>query len=195
MPAAEDALCLFDIFFANVHPYVPVVVKSHFHQQWRKDKESISPLLLEAIFACSGRMSDDPAQGAQWLALANSELSPSPESDWNLIPEPEQEEHFLDTPRLSTLQALLLLLKARESVPKRGYYYRSWMTCKTIVTMSKDLDLHEHYSAHTDGQCCDSDPVECLTKTRIWQTILICEMMVGSPQGMYRFEAFISNNC
>lgn len=94
------------------------------------------------------------------------------------------EECFLDTPRLSTLQALLLLLKARESAPKRGYYYRSWMTCKTIVTMAKDLDLHEHYATHVEGGSCGSDAVECLTKTRIWQTIFICEMMVGGPQGM-----------
>jgi hypothetical protein len=96
----------------------------------------------------------------------------------------EHEQHFLDTPRLSTLQALLLLLKARESAPKRGYYYRSWMTCRTIVFMAKDLEINEHYESHAGGKTCGSDPVECLTKTRIWQTILVCEMMVGAPQGM-----------
>jgi hypothetical protein len=93
------------------------------------------------------------------------------------------EECFLEKPRLSTLQALLLLLKARESAPKRGYYYRSWITCRTIVSMAKDLDLHEHYSAHADGGSCGLDAVECLTKTRVWQTIFVCEMMVGGPQG------------
>ena len=73
MPAEEDALHYFKVFFADVHPYVPVVVRHHFYQQWQSNRSSISPLLLEAIFACAGRMSDDPAQGAQWLALANSE--------------------------------------------------------------------------------------------------------------------------
>ena len=95
----------------------------------------------------------------------------------------EHEAHFLDTPRISTLQALLLLLKARESSPKRGYYYRSWMTCKTIVTMAKDLELHEHYDTHAAGGDCGSDPMECLKKTRIWQTALACEVMIGGPQG------------
>ena len=52
--------------------------------------------------------------------------------------------------------------------------------------MAKDLDLHEHFEAHEDGESCGSDPVECLTKTRIWQTALICEMMVGAPQGRSR---------
>ena len=111
-------------------------------------------------------MSDDPAQGAQWLALAS-----------------KHEDCFMDVPRLSTIQALLLLLKARESAPKRGYYYRSWMTVKTIVTLAKDLELHEHYAEHQAGHECGSDPTECLIKTRIWQTIFVCEMMIGGPQG------------
>lgn len=90
----------------------------------------------------------------------------------------------MDVPRLSTIQALLLLLKAREAAPKRGYYYRSWMTIKTIVTMAKDLELHQHYADHQAGRECESDPTECLIKTRIWQTIFICEIMVGGPQGI-----------
>ena len=63
----------FGIFFTNIHPYVPVINQSYFYQQWHTDRQSISPLMLEAIFACAGRMSDDPAQGAQWLALASSQ--------------------------------------------------------------------------------------------------------------------------
>lgn len=74
MPDDEDALEYFNIFFRDVHPYVPVLCKSQFYHQWHNKRSSISPLLLEAIFACAGRMSDDPAQGAQWLALANREL-------------------------------------------------------------------------------------------------------------------------
>lgn len=94
----------------------------------------------------------------------------------------------MDVPRLSTIQALLLLLKARESAPKRGYYYRSWMTVKKLVTMAKDLELHEHYAEHQAGRDCRADPTECLIKTRIWQSIFICEIMVGGPQGMSESE-------
>ena len=156
----------FNIFFTHIHPYVPVISKSYFYQQWRTNRRSISPLILEAIFACAGRMSDDPAQGAQWLALAS-----------------KHEDCFMDVPRLSTIQALLLLLKAREAAPKRGYYYRSWMTVKTLVTFAKDLELHEHYADHQAGRDCGSDPTECLIKTRLWQNIFVCEMMIGGPQG------------
>jgi hypothetical protein len=72
MPSEDDAAHFFKIFFADVHAYVPVVNRRYFYQQWQTDRSSISPLLLEAMLACAGRLSDDPAQGAQWLALANS---------------------------------------------------------------------------------------------------------------------------
>jgi hypothetical protein len=75
MPSQEEAIRAFDTYFTNVHPYVPVLNKSQFYHQWQNDPASISPLVLEAIFANAGRLSDDPAQGAQWLALANSRSS------------------------------------------------------------------------------------------------------------------------
>lgn len=90
----------------------------------------------------------------------------------------------MDVPRLSTIQALLLLLKARESTPKKGYYYRSWQTVKTMVSMSKDLDIHEHYSIHAEGRPCELNSVECLVQTRVWQALLVVEVMIGGPQGM-----------
>lgn len=77
MPSQDEALQAFDTYFTNVHPYVPVLNRSQFYHQWHNDPGSISPLILEAIFANAGRLSDDPAQGAQWLALANSTLIPS----------------------------------------------------------------------------------------------------------------------
>ena len=89
----------------------------------------------------------------------------------------------MDIPRLSTLQALLILLKAREGAFKKGYYYRSWMAVVQCVQIAKDLGLDEHYSDHQAGQPCGSSPEECMLKTRIWQTIFVCELMIGTPQG------------
>src|SRR4051812_13859772 len=98
----------------------------------------------------------------------------------------EHADSFMDVPRLSTLQALLIVLKAREAAPKRGYYYRSWMAIVQCVQMGKDLGLDEHMADHKAGKPCGSVPAECLMKTRIWQTTFVCELMIGSPQGMSR---------
>ncbi|KAL4802862.1 hypothetical protein BDV18DRAFT_145687 [Aspergillus unguis] len=166
MPSDDEVMGYFKIYFDGIHPYVPIVHRAQLYYQWQHDRKSISPLLLEALFACAGRLSDDPAQGAQWLALAT-----------------RHESSFMDVPRLSTIQALLLLLKARESLPKKGYYYRSWQTVKTIISMAKDLDIHEHYGAHLDEKTCNLSPVECLVQTRVWQALLVVEVMIGAPQG------------
>ena len=74
MPDDESILHYFELFFANVHQYVPVLDRNMFYQQWHGDRSAVSPLLLEAIFAIGGRLADDPAQGQQWLALASSRI-------------------------------------------------------------------------------------------------------------------------
>ncbi|KAI1502469.1 hypothetical protein F5X99DRAFT_417825 [Biscogniauxia marginata] len=166
MPDDETIMQYFDLYFANVHPYVPVLNKAQLYHQWHTNRESISPLLLEAIFAVAGRLADEPALGQQWIALVSKHA-----------------DSFMDVPRLSTLQALLIILKAREAVLKRGYYYRSWMSIVHCVAMAKDLGLDEHSENHKLGRPCGSTPTECLAKTRIWQTIFVCETMIAAPQG------------
>lgn len=72
MPDEETILQYFEMYFVNVHAYVPVLNKDLFYQQWHTNRESISPLILEAIFSIGGRLADEPTQGHQWLALASS---------------------------------------------------------------------------------------------------------------------------
>lgn len=91
----------------------------------------------------------------------------------------------MDIPRLSTLQALLMILKAREAAPKRGYFYRSWMTVVQCVQMGKDLGLDEHFDDHDIGRQCEFSTAECQLRSRIWQTVFVCESMVGTPQGRH----------
>ncbi len=73
MPDDQTVMQYFDMYFMNVHPYVPVLNRDLFYQQWHTNRDSISPLILEAIFAIAGRLADEPSQGHQWLALASSE--------------------------------------------------------------------------------------------------------------------------
>ncbi|KAF2146863.1 uncharacterized protein K452DRAFT_218581 [Aplosporella prunicola CBS 121167] len=170
MPTDQQALDYFEYFFTNIHPYCPVINRQFFFQQWQTSRHSISPLILEAVFACSSLMLDDPSQGNKWLALVS-----------------KHEESFKDVPRLSTIQAMILILKAREAVPKRGYFYRSWMTVVNCVAMAKDLDLDSHFELHQMGKSCGSSGHDCVTKTRVWHMLFMLEVMVGGPQGRVDF--------
>ncbi|KAH6638458.1 hypothetical protein C7974DRAFT_306488 [Boeremia exigua] len=171
MPSEEQALHYFEYFFANIHPYVPVVNRSYFYQQWQSARDSISPLMLEAIFACSTMMLGDVEEGNKWLALAS-----------------KHEESFKDVSRLSTMQGMVLLMKAREGSPKRGYFWRSWMAVVSLTAMAKDLELHEHYDTHQMGKSCGSTAHDCVAKTRVWQMCMVYEAMIGGPQGRYDYS-------
>jgi hypothetical protein len=73
MPDNETAMHYFDLYFTQVHPWVPVLSKTIFYHQWSTNRESISPLILEAVFAIGAKLADEPGQGAQWLCLASGE--------------------------------------------------------------------------------------------------------------------------
>ena len=75
MPTDPQAMHYFEIFFTNIHPYVPVLQQTAFYQQWSNNRESISPLLLEAIFAVTTMTLEDHDQGNKWLALASRKFS------------------------------------------------------------------------------------------------------------------------
>jgi hypothetical protein len=184
MPTDQQAMQYFDYFFMNIHPYVPVLQQTAFYQQWNNNRESISPLLLEAIFAVTTMTLEDHDQGNKWLALASREFNSQWSFKYITLIIVGHEESFKDVPRLSTIQASLILLKARESAPKRGYFYRSWMIIVNAVAMAKDLDMHQHAEIHDMGQSCSSTTLyECAAKTRIWQLLYVLEAMIGGPQG------------
>jgi len=71
----ETTLQYFDVHFTTIHPYVPVLNQRAFYLQWNTNRESISPLILEGIFALAAMLLGNPAQSFQWLALISSRHS------------------------------------------------------------------------------------------------------------------------
>ncbi|OQN99474.1 hypothetical protein B0A48_14452 [Cryoendolithus antarcticus] len=170
MPSDARIMDYFGYYFDYVHPYIPVLNKDTFYKQWRDARETIPPLMLESIFACVARYLDSAEESKRWLALAA-----------------KHEESYKDVPRISTVQSLVILIKARETVTKRGYFYRSWMATKYMVTMAMDLGLHEHHDRHSEGTPCKLRRVDCMVHTRIWQTLFALEVFIGGPQGRSDF--------
>ena len=72
IPTDEEAAKLFDLYFMHIHPFWPVLSRSQFYDQWNHHRESISPLLLAAVFACGARVSDEPTTSLPWLTVLNS---------------------------------------------------------------------------------------------------------------------------
>jgi len=74
MPDDSTTLRYFDEFFKHVHPHMPVLSKTLFYRQWHSDRHSVSPLILEALFAIGSRILDEPAQARQWLDFASGKI-------------------------------------------------------------------------------------------------------------------------
>jgi hypothetical protein len=72
MPSDALALEYFNCFFTNVHPFMPVLCQNEFYHRWNTNRDSLSPLLLEAMFACATALLKRTNESSRWLALAAS---------------------------------------------------------------------------------------------------------------------------
>jgi hypothetical protein len=119
---------LLSIYFQFVDPVIPILHKASFLQQLRS-RQRISSLLLNAIYCVSSRwdlvVTSVMEEPRGWVYYQNAV---------NLL---DQEQE----PKLSTIQALFLLLKYNEHVRRPGFIWRTRYYFQIIVRMSKDLGL------------------------------------------------------
>lgn len=171
LPAEDLALNLLDIYFREIHAYVPILDKADFYRKWLSpERRKMSPFLLLAIFAAAARISDDSrvyarsddraSKGDLWYEWANNIRS-----------------DFHDAPRLDTLQAEIINLKALEDRPNvPGYLYRGWFHLGNVVRMGKDLGLHT--SSYKPGKNQNS-----IMGLRTWQVCSIMDQFMATGQG------------
>lgn len=122
---------LIQSYFDNLHSSMPFIDKSNLTQQ------TTSALLLNAIYAVSSRFmtthsnnSDPPGWTYYKSALS-------------LI------DTYSDIPRLSTVQALLLLTKYHEFIHRPGFFWRTKFFIQLAGQMSSDLGLWKEPSFGT----------------------------------------------
>ncbi|CEP08482.1 hypothetical protein [Parasitella parasitica] len=128
---------LLSIYFQFVDPLIPILHRPSFLQQLRAGK--VNDLLLNAIYCVSSR----------WDLAMPSSVGEEPRG-WVYY---QKAVHLLDQqgePKLSTIQAVFLLLKYNEHVRRPGFSWRTRYYFQMIVRMSKDLGLSRNIAATTD---------------------------------------------
>ena len=75
MPSESQALEYFEYFFTNIHPFVPVLCQAEFYRLWNTNRDALSPLVLEGIFACTTAMLQQPHESLKWMALSKGEYT------------------------------------------------------------------------------------------------------------------------
>jgi hypothetical protein len=88
-------------------------------------------------------------------------------------------DDFLDTPRLSTIQAQILMLKFQESIRRPGFFFRSWLYFGVIIRMAQDLGLNKSFdkwNVHISRE-------DMVARKRVWQICFMCDQFMSSAQG------------
>jgi hypothetical protein len=121
-------------YFDNIHPSMPFLHRSTLVQPHP------SSLLLNAIYAVASKFipqqqksSDPPGWPFYKAAL-------------NLI------DAYADVPRLSTVQAFLLLVKYHEHIYRSGFFWRTKFFLQLAVKMSDDLGLQKELVGDIFGE-------------------------------------------
>lgn len=124
---------LTEVYFDHVHKYVPMIHKPSFLKQMHSMTHPPSRFLLYAMCAVATRWSPDH--------IISTTTKPMPPGYAYYQRAFELLDDFMDSPRISTVQALILLVKYQESFQRQGFFHRSYFYLGMAVQMALDLGL------------------------------------------------------
>ncbi|RIA87803.1 fungal-specific transcription factor domain-containing protein [Glomus cerebriforme] len=129
---------LFEKYFKHVHPYFPIINRGHFFRLLNNAdvKDQPSKLLIEAIFAIGAMFPPTVKQNSEYSSQFFYERAKS------IL------DYFIDVPRLSTIQALILLFMIDQGKPSS---YRSQTFCSIAIKMAQTIGLNRKNGAAYQG--------------------------------------------
>ncbi|CAG8607622.1 6892_t:CDS:2 [Dentiscutata erythropus] len=160
---------LLELYWANVHPYVPVLNKSIFLQQRENPDDPPSLLLLNAMFAVAAEFSDRPS--------VRTDSESHEKGGWVFFDRARNIlDSFLDAPRMSTIAALILMSIYQQHNTRRSGispgYFRRWMYIGMAIRMALELDLNKD---------CDDPHLDRSHKElrkRLWWSLFMVDVLV-----------------
>ncbi|KAG0191551.1 hypothetical protein DFQ28_011593 [Apophysomyces sp. BC1034] len=155
---------LIQAYFNHIHPYLPILHCPKFHEQLRQKP---CPLLLNALYAVASRwhpsqaISSENPPGWRYYDAAMGLL-----------------DIYTDAPRLSTVQALLLLVKYNEHTRRPGFFWRTRFYFQIIVRMSKDLGLPREIPQGSQVNLADIEE-----RKRVFWAVYAYDIFMSTEQG------------
>ncbi|RGB30772.1 fungal-specific transcription factor domain-containing protein [Rhizophagus diaphanus] len=169
MPNNDVIEHLLALYWANVHPYVPVLNKNLFLQQRKNAIDPPSPLLLNAMFAVSAEFSERPS--------VRSDPETHETGGWIYFDRARALlDDFMDAPRMSTIAALILMSIYQQHNTRRSGispgYFRRWMYIGMANRMALELELNK--------DCEDPllDNSHKNLRKRLWWSLFMVDVLV-----------------
>ncbi|CAG8514955.1 1412_t:CDS:2 [Paraglomus occultum] len=160
-PPQEVVKQLLEKYFTHFHMHTPIVNRAQLYSQLLSTDNPVSPLLLNALCAV----------GAMFPPILQDLYTPTVfyERARSLL------DSFIDTPRLSTVQALILLCMVDQC---KTVSYRQQTYISMAIRMAQSLGLHKRNSPAYQGKYCQ-------TKKLIWWACYaldrLSSMATGDP--------------
>lgn len=193
LPDAATQEQLLEIYFAYVHPALPILHKKSFLEelnairqcgnsfnppspsQFGRRRLHISPLLLLAMFSVAARYTSThdsdkpPSESAMWTA-----------GDVYLGKAKRLLDSSYSSSRPATCQALLLMGYREIGI---GAMAQAWLYIGMAIRMAQDLGLHKNADQWTHGGALLFTPVELQERRRIWYACVIMDKYVSTYVG------------
>ncbi|KAG0064894.1 hypothetical protein BGZ89_008762 [Linnemannia elongata] len=153
---------LINLYFQHVHPFLLIIHKPSFLRRLHDPKDPVPDFLLAAIYAVASQYAPGRAQdGRRYFDLWLSRL-----------------DDTLDKPRLSTIQALLLIIKYQEGVKHNGFYFRTYMYTQMVIVLARELQLHK-----TSPVSMKLDKESHEVRRRLFWSIFVLDQFISVSQG------------
>ncbi|KAI8074703.1 fungal-specific transcription factor domain-containing protein [Gongronella butleri] len=156
-------------YLQHVHHYFPLIHLPSFQVRLALHQDG---LLLNAMYAVA----------QQWQHLVDTSLPRElhhPPGWAYYLQTLSFLEVYMDAPRLTTIQAILLLLRYQDLLQRTGYLWRSRSMMLMVVRMCHDLSLHR-----TLPPTCHPDPVITEQRNRIFWVAFIYDCTIDYPVAM-----------
>ncbi|KAG0253295.1 hypothetical protein BG011_006433 [Mortierella polycephala] len=162
VPLVDIQPDLIDIYFKNVHPFLLVLHKPSFFRRLHDPKDPVPDFLLAAMYAVAshyapGREEDGRRYFQFWLSRLDDAM---------------------DKPRLSTIQALLMVIKYQEGLKRTGFYFRTYMYIQMVVVLARELQLYK-----TTPVNAKLDPESHEVRRRLFWAIFVLDQFMSVSQG------------
>ncbi|KAH9992334.1 fungal-specific transcription factor domain-containing protein [Russula vinacea] len=193
LPDATTQEKLLEVYFAYVHPALPILHKRSFLEelnairqcgnnlestsplQFGRSRLHISPLLLLVMFSVAARYTSTrdsdrpPSESAMWTA-----------GDVYLGEAKRLLDSSFSSSRPATCQALLLLGYREIGI---GAMAQAWLYVGMAIRMAQDLGIHKSADQWTHGGTSLFTPVELQERRRIWYACVIMDKYVSTYMG------------
>jgi hypothetical protein len=127
---APHGSALIRLYFRIVHPTFPVLHKKVFLEKYDRTHREFTPPLLAAVYLLAINW---------WSYSADLSLLPKPDNSALETLASRTMSYVISRPKLSTIQAGLLLLQRPEAASRDS----SWALTGQLVSLGQDLGLHQ----------------------------------------------------